>query len=310
MRIAIIGRTEALYNTANLLLKKGYDIPIIITSKEAPEYNIKADDFEKLAKQNGSIFINTSKINEATVIQKIKEVMPIDIGVSMNYTGIVGNEVISLFRIGILNAHGGDLPRYRGNACQAWAIINGEKQIGLCIHKMIGGELDSGDIITRDYFTLNNNTKIGDVFDWMTKSIPSLFLESIDKLSIDSTYILEKQSKELSSILRTYPRLPIDGKIDWKKNNYEILRLINASSYPFSGAFCEYENEKMIIWEADLVSDGENYLAMPGQISSINTDNSVTVITGDGKIILKIISYKTYTGTPGIVINSIRKRLN
>ena len=38
--------------------------------------------------------------------------------------------------------------RYRGNACQAWAILNGEK-ISLCIHKMIGGELDSGDIITR-----------------------------------------------------------------------------------------------------------------------------------------------------------------
>ena len=37
-------------------------------------------------------------------------------------------EVIDFFELGILNAHGGDLPRYRGNACQAWAIINGEER--------------------------------------------------------------------------------------------------------------------------------------------------------------------------------------
>ena len=34
-------------------------------------------------------------------------------------------------------------------------------KIGLiCIHKMIGGELDSGDIISRDYLNINNNKKL------------------------------------------------------------------------------------------------------------------------------------------------------
>ena len=58
------------------------------------------------------------------------------------------------------NAHGGDLPRYRGNACQAWAIINGENKIGLCIHKMIGGELDISDIIARDFLKIDLGTKL------------------------------------------------------------------------------------------------------------------------------------------------------
>ena len=44
--------------------------------------------------------------------------------------------------------------------CQA-ALINGENRIGLCIHKMIGGELDSGPIISRSYFEANINTRIG-----------------------------------------------------------------------------------------------------------------------------------------------------
>ena len=48
------------------------------------------------------------------------------------------NKVISIFTLGILNAHGGDLPRYRGNACQAWAIINGEEKtyVGYSLKKI------------------------------------------------------------------------------------------------------------------------------------------------------------------------------
>ena len=45
----------------------------------------------------------------------------------MNYTGIIPQSIIDLFNHGILNIHPGDLPRYRGNACLAWAIINAEK---------------------------------------------------------------------------------------------------------------------------------------------------------------------------------------
>ena len=72
--------------------------------------------------------------------------------ISVNHLSIIDEDIINLFKYGILNAHGGDLPRYR-NACLR-PIINGEKKIGLCVHKMIGGELDNGDIISRDYFEL------------------------------------------------------------------------------------------------------------------------------------------------------------
>ena len=105
-----------------------------------------------------------------------------DIGISMNYPGIIPQSVIDCFPLGVLNAHGGDLPRYRGNACQAWAILNGEERVGLCIHKMIGGELDSGDIIAREFLQIDINTSITEVWHSMSRRIPSLFLESVKKI--------------------------------------------------------------------------------------------------------------------------------
>ena len=205
MKIAIIGRSELLYKTAELLIEKGFEIPLVITSKAAPEYKKKEKDFKDFAETINATFIQTGKINSISIIDKIKSLGTIDIAVSINYSGVIADEIIDLFPMGILNAHGGDLPRYRGNACQAWAIINGEDKIGLCIHKMIGGELDSGDIITKSYLPINIDTRVGEAYKWMETEIPVLMYKAIGKLNknINDTY---KQSKDPKDILRTYPR--------------------------------------------------------------------------------------------------------
>jgi methionyl-tRNA formyltransferase len=306
MRIAAIGRTEILYNTILKLIELGHEIVCIVTSKEAPEYAVKASDFEKLAIKLNCPFLNTSKINEAE--KWLKQFQPMDLSVSINYTGIIQQSIIDLFEIGVLNAHGGDLPKYRGNACVAWALINGEERIGLCIHKMIGGELDSGDIIARDYYLSNIDTKITEVFTWMNNRTVDLFIEAVNNLMGNPEFFIEKQSKDPKDSLRVYPRLPEDGLIDWKNDAKSILRLINASNKPFSGAFTYYENKKMIIWEAQLYIDNEVYQAIPGQVIAINPD-SIDVATFDGKLRLLQIEIEDYVCCPNQVIKSIRKRL-
>lgn len=310
MKIAIIGRTEALYNTAKLLYETAHEISLVITSKAAEEYTKNEEDFEKFAKEVGAKFIYTSKINSKEVTSIIKELLPIDIGISMNYTQVISGEVIEMFRLGILNSHSGDLPRYRGNACLAWAILNAEDKVAHCIHKMCADELDSGDIIQREYFDIDINTKVGTCNEWAIKITPKLFLNAVQKLCEDENFILEKQSTKKEDILRCYPRCQEDGKIDWKLSNKEILRLINASNKPYAGAYCKYLDKKMIIWDAELYDDGQNYCATCGQVSKINyEDCSVEVITGDKKLKINLIEYDNKVQKPSKVIKNIRDRL-
>ena len=126
MKIAIIGRSEILYETALNLHKIGHRVVCIITAKAAPEYTRTAADFKRLADQWEIPFGQGPYILDHLDIMKNSGA---DISVSINYTGVIPASVIDLFPHGILNAHGGDLPRYRGNACQAWALINGEEKI-------------------------------------------------------------------------------------------------------------------------------------------------------------------------------------
>ncbi len=305
MKIAIIGRTEILYETACQLHASGHEIVCILTAKEAPEYTRGAEDFRQLAEQWRIPYASSAKIIDH---RDFLAASGADIAVSINYSGVIPKVVTDLFPLGILNAHGGDLPRYRGNACQAWAIINGEERIALCIHRMVGGELDSGDIIARIYLSINIATKIGEVMDWIIEKTPHLFQEALKKLELNPEYILEEQSKNPQDALRCYPRTPDDGKINWDKSNKEIIRLINASGTPFSGAFCYFEDRKITVLDAEVVVDKEKYCAVPGQVTRIG-GNFIEVACGLGKIKINTINIENEITSPVKIINSLRKRL-
>jgi methionyl-tRNA formyltransferase len=304
VKVAIIGRTEILFDTARKLIDHGHDIVCVLTAKEAPEYGRTVDDFRDLAAELNVPFASSAKIVDYRTFLYDAGA---EVAVSINYSGIIPYEVTSLFPLGVLNAHGGDLPRYRGNACQAWAILNGESRIGLCIHKMIPGELDNGDIIARDYLPIDLSTKITAVWDWMVRRTPELMIEAVDRLTRDPAYILERQSTNPRDTLRCYPRRSEDGRIDWSKSAETVLRLVNASNHPYAGAFCDLDGTKVIIWDAELLCDGEVFSAVPGQVTSIG-EGFVDVAAGSGKVRLKQISVDGKYVPVSNVVRSLRQR--
>jgi len=310
MKVAIIGRTEMLYKTVLELKKYRYCIVAIITSKASPEYQVDESDFKKLSEDIGCDYFFTNNINQKNLIDYIKD-KKVDIGISVNCINIIEQELIDAFKIGILNSHAGNLPRYRGNACPNWAIINGEDYIALTIHYMEGGKLDSGDIVAQDKYYLDNNMYIGDIYGWIRKTTPELFLSSLRKIASNPDYILKEQPDKPEDILRCYPRIPSDSQINWQLPAEYIHRIIRASSEPFSGAYTYFEGKKFTIWRADLYHDNENYLAVPGQIAFIDKDKGdVVVITGEGKLKISLVSFLDADKVkPAAIIKSFRKRL-
>ena len=309
MKIGVFGRSELLLDFINDFIDK-YEIAFIVTGKASPEYKSDENDYKKFAEDNNIPFLITQSFNHVDYLKFINQYsVGCDIAISMNFPTIIPKEVIDLFALGILNAHGGDLPRYKGNACQAWAILNKEEKIGLCIHKMTP-ELDSGDIIERSYLPIDISTRIGEVYDWFETEIPSLFKKAIEKLEKNPSYILEKQSLDQGSSLRCYPRNPEDGRINWAQSAEDILRLINASSEPYSGAYCFYKNKKVIVWEAKLNKNYPPYLGVPGQVTHIDKNNkTLDIITGNGNVTLIRVEIENDAHSICDKIKSVRDRL-
>lgn len=305
MKIAALGRSEVLYGAVESILQNGHEVTSIVSPVEAPEYSRTSDDFRALAQARGIPFSSGLVMSELT---KFLEAGEPDIGVSVNYPVVISSEVVDSFPLGILNVHGGDLPRYRGNACQAWAILNGEERIGLCVHKMEGGKLDSGDIISRDYFPLDLSTSITSVHKWINERSPGLVLQALTLLDKDPSFVLEKQSQSEKKPLRCFPRRPEDARIDWSRPAQEVVRLIKASSRPYRGAYCYIDEVELTIWDANISEPVTDYLAVPGTLISLS-EGWVVVACGEGAVELVEYSLSSQLATPTPTLRSVRQRL-
>lgn len=308
MKFAAIGRHETLLKSIDALCAAGHELTYILTAREAPEYRCGVAHFEEKGRQLGVPVYVGSRI-DANILNLIGNHRA-DVAISLNYPTVISNTAIDGFRFGILNAHGGDLPRYRGNACQAWAMINGEPHIGLCVHKMVGGELDSGDVIAKALLPIEVNTLMAQVMAWIEKKVPDLFVAALEKLSVDPEYVLYRQSDAAEPPLRCYPRRPSDAKVRWDRPSPEVVRLINASGRPYAGAFFDLEGQVFHVHRAEWIPC-EAYCAVPGQIARINKDLSVDVACAGGGLcrVQEVIDAAGKVLMLGAAIKSVRARL-
>ncbi len=309
MKVAILGRTRWLLDAARAIAGGGGQIVAVATARAEPHYQCGAQEFELLARETGAEYFGVTSLRDAAVQAGLRR-SGADVAVSINWPTLVSQDVIGLFPHGVINAHCGDLPRYRGNACPNWAILNGESSIGLCAHLMDPDALDAGDVILRDHLAVDSETYIGDVYAWLDPRIPTRLAEAVDGLATGSLRPVP-QPADAALSLRCYPRRPEDGKIEWREGADSIHRLIRASSRPFGGAFAMLEDgRKAIIWKAAISTPLSPYCAIPGQIMFRQGEDPV-VACGSGALRLIELSVEGVDDDEAkrIVGRSLRARL-
>ena len=309
MRVAVLGRTRILFESIDRVMAAGHDVVLVGTCRAADEYDIREKDFEDKAGEIGALFFNDPKINSDEIIKLMKSA-DADVAISLNWLTVIGEDAVRCFKHGILNAHCGDLPRYRGNACPNWAILKGEKEYAISIHYMTPGELDSGDILIKKKYPIDDSTYISDIYDNMGSAIPSLFCEALGLIESGKTEG-SAQSKDPADSLRCYPRIPSDSFIDWNDSCCSIIRNIRASSHPFSGAFCFYEGLKLYIFEACAKEHAAPCFVNPGQVISVDRNTgAVDIAASDGIITVERLTVNGQEHNASEILRSTRIRLN
>jgi methionyl-tRNA formyltransferase len=309
LRVAVLGRTEMLLDAARVIADEAHIIGFVATCKAAGHELVDDKAFEKFAQSVGAPFFRGPKLDVPAATQLIQEAA-CDIAISMNWPTLIPQRVRALFAQGIFNAHGGDLPKFKGNACPNWALLCDERRLALTIHSMID-ELDAGPIALKMFLDLDENTEIGDVYAWLRKAVPEAFRELVTRAS-DGKMALTPQPSDPSSGLRCYPRRPEDGRINWASSPKDNHRLIRASGRPFSGAFTTLEGQRrLVIWRSSIVSVTEPFLAMPGQVA-FSIEGDPVVVSGDGYLRLLDITLEgcdNRVAAKAAILSSLRQRL-
>lgn len=93
----------------------------------------------------GVEYLETPKLNEATVVTAVKRAEP-DVCVVLG-TSIIRERLISIPKIGTINAHTSILPEYRGSRSEFWQCYNNDySNVGMTLH-LIDKGVDTGNIL-------------------------------------------------------------------------------------------------------------------------------------------------------------------
>ncbi len=216
----------------SVLLALGVDVRLVVTHVDDPGETIWFSSVAELAALNDIPVITPSDPNTAEVLEQVRACQP-EVLFSFYYRHMLGAELLAVPAIGAYNLHGSLLPKYRGRVPVNWAVLHGESETGVSLHRM---EIkpDAGALVEQQAVAILPNDTAHTVFRKLTCAAEQLLLRCVPLL-------LQGQARETALDLSAGSyfggRRPDDGRIDWHKTAAAIHNLIRAVAPPYPGAY-------------------------------------------------------------------------
>ncbi|GAB1309278.1 methionyl-tRNA formyltransferase [Urechidicola sp. KH5] len=160
--------------------------------------------------------------------------------------------LIDIKNLKLIVLHDSILPKYRGFSPLVNSLLNQEKYIG--VSAIFASEkFDRGPIILQKKIEISYPIKIQDAI----KKIVLLYQEIVV-----SIFRMVVQQEEINSFpqdetLASYSlwRNEEDYRIDWNNDASYIKRFVDAVGYPYNGACCFINDNKIIVNEVEVIND-------------------------------------------------------
>jgi methionyl-tRNA formyltransferase len=197
-----------------------------------------------------------------------------DVAVVAAFGQILPKAVLDVPTRGSINVHASVLPRYRGAAPIAWAIIRGETETGITTFQMDPG-MDTGDMLLRETTAIGPDETAG---------------ELSERLAGIGARLLLRTLKEIDAL----PRIPQDGaqatmaprlkKEDgWLRPAEPARDLVNRirGCNPWPGAALLTPVGRLLIWRAKALPGAAD--AKPGTLIPLSpAEGPLGIATGSG----------------------------
>jgi len=198
---------------------------------------------KELALRHGLNLLQPEKAKEETFQKALNGLQP-DLCVVVAYGQILPESILKMPKYGAVNVHASLLPKYRGAAPIARAVLNGDKVTGVTTMVMDEG-MDTGDILLQSEVPIGTEDTCQTLHDRLADLGAGLLLETVEKMKSGSIRPVPQDHSEA-----TYapPLKKEDGRIDWKKAPEEIDRQVRAFN-PWPGAFTSLGDRLLRIYK-------------------------------------------------------------
>lgn len=227
---------------SSVLLAQGLEIPLVVSHADDPGENPWFDSVVELCDRAGVPCILPTDPNTPDCIDQIRASAP-DWIFSFYYRRMLGPDLLAIPTRGAFNLHGSLLPRYRGRVPVNWALLHGERETGMSLHRMVE-KPDAGPLVAQESVPILPNDTAHAVFQKLVCAAESLLMRTIPRM-LAGEHTLTPLDLTAGSYFGG--RRPEDGRIDWSRTAWEIHNLIRAVAPPYPGAFTEIQGKRLMI---------------------------------------------------------------
>jgi methionyl-tRNA formyltransferase len=246
MRIVFCGTPEfAVPTLRELLANAEFSVEAVLTQPDRPRgrgQRVSAAPVKEAAAEAGARIYQPESVKSDEARDLFAQIKP-DAAVIIAYGQIIPRRLLEIPRLGWMNLHASLLPKYRGAAPIAWAIINGESKTGLTTMRLDPG-LDTGPILLQREIAIGGDETAPELAGRMAELGAPLVAESLVKLERGEIAPIPQDSTQASHA----PLLTKEhGRIDWAQPAAEIYNRIRGLA-PWPGAFSTFRGRLCHVW--------------------------------------------------------------
>jgi methionyl-tRNA formyltransferase len=242
-------------NNIIVVVSKGYD------NSEIIEYCINNN--LKYLLREGNVPIEISRYD-------------IDILISSSFQKLIHPNEYNSVNKHAINIHASILPTYKGKHSDVWALINGEKKLGVTVHRL-NEKFDDGEILKIFRTDIDDHLENEEIYQKVISLLPDI----IDEIFDNSIFTKAEQNLCLDIFWRT--RTLTDSRIDWHKLPYHIFLFVRALSRDPIYAYSEYKSRHYMFKK--VIPSDINFYAIPGTVKHIDNNIHVKCAVNSVKIV-------------------------
>ena len=198
MRIVFMGTPEFAVEPLKALIREGYEIAGVFTQPDRPKGRGKktVPGPVKIAAEEAGIPVFQPERIRKTGVEDLKNLKP-DLCVTAAFGQILSQEILDIPPLGNINVHASLLPKHRGAAPIAYAIMNGERLAGVTTMFMDAG-IDTGDMLLQENTEIGESETCGELTERLSRIGADLLIRTVRQLETGTLVRYPQKHEEMT----------------------------------------------------------------------------------------------------------------
>jgi methionyl-tRNA formyltransferase len=270
MRVLFYGTPAFALPTLDALLG-AREVVAVVTQPDRPAgrgQRAAASPVKRRALERGIPILQPARLRDPEWPARLAALRP-EVAVVVAFGQILPPAVLEVPPRGSINVHASLLPRYRGAAPIAWAIIRGETRTGITTFRMDAG-MDTGPLLLQRATSIGPDETAGELALRLAPLGAEVLLETLARLPGLTPRPQDPAAATLAPRLRKE-----DGWLDWTRPAAALAALVRGVN-PWPGATTVTPTGRLAIWRARAWPGA----GLPGVLQAV--EGRIAVGTGEG----------------------------